>query len=48
MSGINKLFWVLDFDEPAVNNEEPGAVNHSSVDQDALFEPIMSTCRTEC
>ena len=41
----NKLwFRVLNFYEPAVSHEEPGAAAHSSVDQDVLFEPILSTC----
>jgi len=27
-----------------VSHEEPGADDHSSVDQDVLFKPILSTC----
>ena len=31
-------FWIF------MSHEEPGADDHSSVDQDVLFEPILSTC----
>ena len=37
----------FDYDEPAVSYEEPGAAEHSSVDRDVMFEPVLSTCRTE-
>ena len=37
----------MNFDEPVVSHEKLGAADHSSVDQDELLEPILSTCGTE-
>ena len=34
-------------DEPVVSHEEPGAADHSSVEWDVLFDPILSVFRTE-
>ena len=36
-------FWTWNFDKPVVSHDKLGATDHSSVDQDALFEPILST-----
>ena len=33
----------MNFDKPVVSHDKLGAADHSSVDQDALFEPILST-----
>ena len=38
-------FWV--FDKPVVGHDKLGAAAHSSVDQDARFEPILSIFGTE-
>ena len=38
-------FWV--FDKPVVGHDKLGAADHSSVDQDAWFEPILSIFGTE-
>ena len=40
-------FGILNFDEPVVSHDKLGAADHSSVDQDALFEPILSNFGTE-
>ena len=41
-------WWVNSLlNEPVVSLKEPGAADHSSVDQDALFEPILSNFGTE-
>ena len=37
------IFGLLNFDKPVVSHDKLGAPDHSSVDQDALFEPILST-----
>ena len=42
-----KGFGILNFDEPVVTHDKLGAADHSSVDQDAQFEPILSICGTE-
>ena len=42
-----KGFGILNFDEPVVTHDKLGAADHSSVDQDALFEPILSTFGTK-
>ena len=34
-------FEFLDFDEPAVSHEEPGAADHCIVDRDVLFKPVL-------
>ena len=33
----------MNFDKPVESHDKLGAADHSSVDQDALFEPILST-----
>ena len=41
------FFSNFQIDEPIVNHDKLGTADHSSVDQDALFQPILSTCGTE-
>ena len=43
----SKGFGILSFDEPVVGHDKLGAADHSSVDQDARFEPILSILGTE-
>ena len=40
-------FKFLNSDEPIGSHVKLRAADHSSVDQDALFELILSTCGTE-
>ena len=42
-----EVFGFLNFDKPVVSHDKLGAADHSSVDQDALFELILSTWGTE-
>ena len=37
----NGVFKLL-FDEPVVSHDKPGAADHSSVERDVLFHPILS------
>ena len=37
----------MSFDKPVVGHDKLGAADHSSVDQDARFEPILSIFGTE-
>ena len=40
-------FGILSFEKPVVGHDKLGAADHSSVDQDARFEPILSIFGTE-
>ena len=40
-------FGILNFYEPVLSHVKQGAADHCSVDQDALFESILSTFGTE-
>ena len=46
-NGFAQVFGIMSFDKSVVSHDKLGSGDHSSVDQDSLFERILSTLGTE-